>query len=161
MDIQNGNFRQLTFWSEEHLANPLASLDSEKGLKIQGETSCLPILESLKVENLDGLCGKMFPVCCPLTEEGILLPSSQRWGTWGMGGHTECWTLNGSEFPKEGKESLLSDILETGILPQRFYLSQKACAGILRRAKKRGKELPELLKIALESVALEDQNTQQ
>lgn len=32
-------------------------------------------------------------------------------------------------------------------------LSQKACAGILRRAKKRGKELPPTLRIALEQVA--------
>jgi len=34
----------------------------------------------------------------------------------------------------------LSDILETGDLPQRFFLSAKACAGILRRAEKRGKK---------------------
>jgi hypothetical protein len=47
----------------------------------------------------------------------------------------------------------LSDVLETGPLPQRFYLSQKACAGILRRAEKRGKELPPMLREALEAVA--------
>jgi hypothetical protein len=47
----------------------------------------------------------------------------------------------------------LSDVLETGPLPQRFYLSQKACAGILRRAEKRGKELPLMLRDALQAVA--------
>jgi hypothetical protein len=44
-------------------------------------------------------------------------------------------------------------VLETGKLPTRFYLSSKACAGILRRAEKRGKELPEQLQRALEAVA--------
>jgi hypothetical protein len=47
----------------------------------------------------------------------------------------------------------LSQTLETGPLPQRFYLSQKACAGILRRAEKRGKELPPMLEEALKAVA--------
>ena len=46
--------------------------------------------------------------------------------------------------------SSLSAVLETGNLPQRFFLSPKACAGILRRAEKRGKALPPALKAALE-----------
>jgi hypothetical protein len=61
----------------------------------------------------------------------------------------ECWTLNSSESHKGEEESLLSDILETGEIPQRFFLSKKACEGILRRAEKRGKELPRVLLIAL------------
>jgi predicted nucleic acid-binding protein len=47
----------------------------------------------------------------------------------------------------------LSDILETGGVPRRYFLSAKACAGILRRAAKRGKKLPDLLAAALASVA--------
>jgi hypothetical protein len=47
----------------------------------------------------------------------------------------------------------LSDILETGDVPQRYYLSAKACAGILRRAVKRGKALPQRLAHALQAVA--------
>ena len=35
-------------------------------------------------------------------------------------------------------------------VPQMYYLSPKACQGILRRASARGKELPEVLRIALE-----------
>jgi hypothetical protein len=38
-------------------------------------------------------------------------------------------------------------------VPQRFYLSRKACLGILRRASARGKALPEILKKALEQQA--------
>jgi hypothetical protein len=50
-------------------------------------------------------------------------------------------------------ECSLSRVLETGELPQRFYLSAKACAGILRRATKRGKALPPMLEQALRQAA--------
>jgi hypothetical protein len=46
---------------------------------------------------------------------------------------------------------LLSDVLETSDVPDRFYLSPKACAGILRRAAKRGKTLPAMLATALQA----------
>jgi hypothetical protein len=55
---------------------------------------------------------------------------------------------NTGESPKEEKGSTLSQILEA-TPPPKYYLSEKACLGILRRAEKRGKELPEILKKAL------------
>jgi hypothetical protein len=70
-----------------------------------------------------------------------------------MGGPTESWTLSSSEWPSDAAVCSLSDTLETGDVPQRFFLSAKACAGILRRAEKRGKELPAALREALERVA--------
>ena len=54
------------------------------------------------------------------------------------------------ESPNEGNESHLSQILEDSALPK-YYLSVKACRGILNRAEKRGKELPKILKEALEN----------
>lgn len=57
-----------------------------------------------------------------------------------------------SEFPSAAVESSLSAILERRV-PPKFYLSAKACSGILRRAARRGRELPALLKEALERVA--------
>ena len=57
--------------------------------------------------------------------------------------------LNTGVSPREEKESSLSQILQDD--PQdKYYLTQKACLGILRRASERGKELPEKLKRALE-----------
>ena len=53
-------------------------------------------------------------------------------------------------LPNGVSASRLSQILEDSA-HQKFYLSAKACAGILNRAKKRGKELPEILKTALEN----------
>lgn len=60
-------------------------------------------------------------------------------------------TLNTGESPSVVKESTLSQILEANA-PEKYYLSPRACAGILRRAEKRGKELPKMLKEALEEV---------
>jgi hypothetical protein len=67
-----------------------------------------------------------------------------------MGSHTECLTLNISEWPSDADVCSLSDTLETGDLPQRYFLSPRACQGILRRAEKRGKKLPEALFQALQ-----------
>ena len=60
-------------------------------------------------------------------------------------------TPNFGESPSVERESTLSQILQTNA-PEKYYLSAKACAGILRRAEKRGKELPRMLKEALEEV---------
>ena len=53
----------------------------------------------------------------------------------------------------------LSEILETGQIPERFFLTQKACAGILRRAANRGKTLPPQLAHALQAVADSEQTS--
>ena len=52
------------------------------------------------------------------------------------------------ESPSDAVESLLSQILEASPHPK-YYLSAKACAGILRRAERRGKALPPELETAL------------
>ena len=57
-------------------------------------------------------------------------------------------TLNTGASPKDAVESSLSQILEDSP-PSRYYLSRKACKGILRRALVRGKELVLQLKTAL------------
>jgi hypothetical protein len=60
---------------------------------------------------------------------------------------------NISAWPNDAAVCSLSQVLETTSIPQRFFLSSTACAGILRRAEKRGKELPEALRLALQAVA--------
>ena len=52
---------------------------------------------------------------------------------------------------KDVSVSHLSQILEAESVHPRFYLSETACRGILNRAAKRGKELPDVLKKALEN----------
>ena len=78
------------------------------------------------------------------------------------------WTENGAllgefsmrsfgEYPNADEESHLSQILEDSPHPK-YSLSAKACQGILRRAERRGKELPPILKNALEQQALGTQD---
>ena len=76
--------------------------------------------------------------------------------SWVMGipSHGESSTLNFGESPSVVVESRLSQILQDNPHPK-YCLSPKACQGILRRAEKRGKELPEVLKAALVRQAIE------
>ena len=63
--------------------------------------------------------------------------------------------LNTGEFPSEGRESTLSQILDLNA-PEKYSLSPRACAGILRRAEKRNKTLPSMLQDALLEVVGSD-----
>ena len=65
-------------------------------------------------------------------------------GLW----HGDSSMLNIGECPNVVKESRLSWILEDNV-PQKYYLSARACQGILTRASRRGKPLPEVLRQAL------------
>ena len=79
------------------------------------------------------------------------------WNTWGATTmkweddgalRGECSTRNTGESPNVAVESRLSQILEA--TPHgKYCLSGKACQGILRRAERRGKALPPVLKAVL------------
>ena len=59
-------------------------------------------------------------------------------------------TLNIGESPKDASVSSLSSILEDNV-QEKYFLSERACEGILRRSDERGKPLPDLLVIALKN----------
>jgi hypothetical protein len=142
---------QLTFSWAEHHANPSQSQVLEKDLKTQEATLPLSMLDYLQSLSPNGSFGKTSQVSSVPVVDGTLVPSSGRWQNSGMGSATECWTLSTLEYHKDADESLLSDILEIGDLPQKYYLSPVACEGILRRAEKRGKTLPIALQKALQA----------
>lgn len=80
----------------------------------------------------------------------------------------QCLTLNIREFPDFPAQSRnadgafsssdtvagLTEVLWTGKIPLRYYLTEKACRGILRRAENRGKTLPDILRKALTEQAV-------
>ena len=127
--------------------------------------------EQMSIFDLDIWSGKTYPELSPQTEERTLEQSSKRPRKWPKGmpaylnltsGHRQdaSWEMGGvllgeytmhsfGECPNEERESRLSQILEGGAHPK-YCLSAKACQGILRRAAKRNKELPEILRLALE-----------
>lgn len=87
------------------------------------------------------------PVLMCLQKAGALGEDSATWtedGAW-LG---ECMTRNTGESPSAVVESRLSQILEATPHPK-YYLTAKACQGILRRAERRGKDLPKPLKAVL------------
>ena len=137
---QTQNKQLLISFAEERPANHSAWQDLEKDWLTRVEASCSPSVQSVA---------------------GILAPSSGCWRNSGMGSPTAFLTLNASESahtlepcPSAGGASSLSDILEdAGSVPQRYFLSAKACGGILRRADKRARQLPPSLRAALEHVA--------
>ena len=85
------------------------------------------------------------------TDRNGLLPDA----SWEMGGLLlgDYMMHSFGESPREERESRLSQILED-TPHQRFYLSARACQGILTRANRRGKQLPETLRKALEAQAI-------
>lgn len=112
--------------------------------------------------NLDGSYGRTCREFSPATEGATSRTSSARLGNAGILLPTGLWTLNTCEWTgcpeqfRNGDAEFgssvcgLSDILETvGEHLRKYCLSLKACAGILRRAASRGKDLPARLKTAL------------
>ena len=112
---------------------------------------------------------------CRIKEAGISIPmpDSGKWTHSGAitgDGFSIAWRLMDAQYfgvPQRRKRiavvadlgggtqpiyfsrvSRLSEILQTDA-SEKYYLSTRACEGILRRAEKRGKELPKILKNAL------------
>ena len=66
-------------------------------------------------------------------------------------GWSVAWRVFDAQYwgvPSAAVESTLSQILEASV-PEKYFLSAKACEGILRRTARRGKELPPMLEEAL------------
>lgn len=132
--------------------------------------------EQLSIYDLDIWCGRMFPEPSPVVHQkartsGVSSRRSSELksvvfqsldltpGTGNLLGESywelispwrgDALMLNTGVSPREEKESSLSQILQDDP-PDKYYLTRKACLGILRRASERGKELPEKLKRALE-----------
>lgn len=101
-----------------------------------------------------GFSSKTSLVSFPHTADVTLPSSFEGWGNSGMGGPTGFLTLNMTECHSAGAVSSLSLILEDprGV-PRKYFLSPRACRGILRRAEKRNRELPPVLLQALQAVA--------
>jgi len=98
-------------------------------------------------------------VCSIKTADFIVPgPPGGKWNNAGQimaEGFSVAWRVLDAQFwgvPREEDVSTLSQILQRGV-PEKYCLSQKACQGILKRASARGKQLPEMLKLALERQA--------
>ncbi len=158
-------------------ANPSVWLDYEKASPTKEETCHWSLLNWLTEQIPVGWSLKTYRACLAVATKEAILPNSYRcyvdgksplhqeagekvellqMPTTATQWHGECLTLNIPEFPNfqgqsrnAGDVSSLSDILEVGNIPPRYYLTKKCSEGILRRAERRGKDLPVVLKEAL------------
>jgi hypothetical protein len=137
----------------ESPARMLASLDGEPDLPENGQDSSSSSPESCENYSPAGSSSRTFQACFLLIKDLISLSSSIRWPTSAMGGPTEYSIVNSSESPRDAAECSLSDILVAHAHPK-YSLSPKAAAGILRRAERRGRDLPTHLAQALMRVSL-------
>ena len=115
--------------SQEHCPQTKAKTSGASSKKPQGSLKKMPLYLDLRKK--DGTIQE------PLWETGGALLGEYMMHSFG-------------ESPNEERESHLSQILEEQV-PPKYSLSAKAALGILNRASKRGKELPEILKEALEN----------
>lgn len=114
--------------------------------------------ESSMLFNPEPYSWRTYPDCSPRTAVGTSESSSENWPTAGMAWRTGYSTRSISECPSGADACSCSPSLATILeppqsVPQRYSLSAKAAAGILRRATKRGRTLPPELVEALESAA--------
>ena len=128
--------------------------DTHSG-KTSGE-HCPPHEERTSAESLKNCAGsKMMPLMCLDLRNGS---QQDLFGGTDTQWHGGVSMLSTGESPRDASVSTLSQIL-MGTAPERYYLTPRACQGILRRCRQRGKILPEPLKTALERQAQETQPT--
>jgi hypothetical protein len=143
------------------LAKTCRSLASVPVLPVKGQVcsmSQLALFANFEkpTESQTSPSGKTSQEPSAATLAETLLLSSKLWSTSGrVTLRGECWTAASQEWLNDAEECSLSQILEESA-PQKYWLSPKACAGILRRAEKRGKELPRPLERALTNVASQE-----
>lgn len=156
---------QLTFLSEEPPASPSPSQAEAQAWMTRVASWPSSFVALLVASGPSGWYGRTSPESFrvePKTDS-VGKPSDKsclHFQNWGMAWHGECLTLSTSEWnhtlvPLRNRDDVcsLSDILETGDHLSRYVLSPRACAGIVRRAEKRGKNLPAHLEAALRQQA--------
>lgn len=132
-----------------------SDLNSQYGKMSQGHSVQIPAMTSQRSWKCLSVSKKRDFLCLDLTEDGLTQDALlEKIGV----SHGELWMLNIGEYPNEERESHLSWILQGGV-PDKYSLSPKACQGILTRASRRGKELPDVLKRALENVIAQHLNS--
>lgn len=84
------------------------------------------------------------------TEDETSPSYSRRWTNSGMASHGVCLTVKTSESPNSVAGSTLLQCIETGEVPEKYFLSQNAATGILRRVDRMGRNLPPSFRRSLE-----------
>jgi hypothetical protein len=134
-------------WEEQTLyaeGSPAKTYPSQvKGQDLQGtgpDCSGMHSL-SLKLSKRDGSCWRMSPDYLRQIRDAISEQSLLHWPTQGMSTlNGDCLIRSSSESPNVDVESSLSQVLESQA-DDRYLLSPRAAAGILRRSERQGEDV--------------------
>ena len=87
------------------------------------------------------------------TEDETSQLYSRRWTNSGMVSRGVCLTAKTSESHSNAAASTLLPCIETGKVPEKYFLSPNAATGILRRVDQMGRNLPPSFRRSLEILA--------
>ena len=127
-----GSRAKIYRWREQGLAMGLMGSD------LDSFTDSLTYLAELYPPLL---FSKTYQVYSLQTEDEIFESSFKRWPNSGMVWDGVCLTADISESPSHVSESTLLDVVTIQDVPLRYFLSQNAASGILRRVESQGRKL--------------------
>ena len=110
-------------------------------------TTLLSSLESIAPAFLSS---RTFQACSLVTRGEISKSLFERWPTSGILSDGVLLTARTSESPNLVRESTLSELIETGRVHSKYFLSRNAAKGMLRRANRMGRPLFPPLRTSLE-----------
>ncbi len=123
-----------------------------QGLGFEGTSldSFMTLCGSLEDVVQEPLSSKTCTAFSLAMEDATSLSYSRRWTNSGMVSHGVCLTVKTSESPSSVAESTLLPCIETQEVPEKYFLSQNAATGILRRVDRMGRNLPPSFRQSLE-----------
>lgn len=133
-------------WEQQTLLSEVApvkaSLSQARGKDSQElPDSCSNTFERYVNSVHVGLSGRTSQERSQASGGRLTASSCQRWMRSGMVWHGECWMRSFSVWPKDASVCSLLEVLEPCVA-RKYFLSAKACRGIISRADRRGKPLP-------------------
>ena len=147
--------QNLTFGSEASRVKTSLLLEWVKEMDLEGASpDCfMSLLDWLEKASPELFFSKTLRAYSAPTEEKILESCSQRWPSSGILSDGVLLTANTSECPNHGRGSTLSDVVETGEVQEKYFLSPNAAKGIIRRADRMGRNLRPHFRMSLEILA--------
>lgn len=150
-----GGERQLIFWSEDSPAKAPASPASGSASPTTAPRSSGRSSASRNTSKPRGRFSRTFQGCVLWGSDTTSRQSWPRLRNAGLLSAGELWTADISTWPSAASECSLSAVLQRQV-SRRFCLSPRAAAGIVKRAAKKGRKLPDDLASVLISLAALD-----
>lgn len=132
-------WEQQTLLSEDRLVSPSLSQASEKDSQ-ELPDSCSNTFERYATSVHVGLSGRTSQERSQASRGRLTASSCPKWMRSGMVWHGEYWMRSFSACPNDASVCSLLEVLEPCVA-RKYFLSAKACRGIISRADRRGKAL--------------------